>query len=108
MDNFTYTKDLEEPTDERQEYLKNQVKHLATLPQHIQRSPEWFKFREGLLTASDYGSILGTNKYSRSNSVLKKNVRKIQSFLEDLHVIGGKNMKMLQFKYMKKEIIQKC
>ena len=80
MDNFTYTKDLEEPTDERQEYLKNQVKHLATLPQHIQRSPEWFKFREGLLTASDYGSILGTNKYSRSNSVLKKKCEKNPKF----------------------------
>tara|TARA_B110000977_G_C11019371_1_gene470651 strand:+ start:263 stop:1237 length:975 start_codon:yes stop_codon:yes gene_type:complete len=80
MDNFTYTKNLEEPTAERKEYLINQVKHLETLPNHIQRSPEWFKFREGLLTASDYGSILGTNKYSRANSVLKKKCEKNPKF----------------------------
>ena len=80
MDNFTYTKDLEQPTVERQEYLSNQVKYLESLPQHEQRSPEWYKFREGLLTASDYGSILGSNKYSKEKSVLKKKCEKNPKF----------------------------
>ena len=67
---FNLNSELEKPSKERLDYLRKQVKYLETLPQHEQRSPECFKFREGLLTASDWGTVLGNNnKVFSSNSV---------------------------------------
>ena len=72
---FFYDKDLPQPTPERLEYLRNQVKWLEKQPQPEQRTDAWYKFREGLLTASDWGSILGDNPYSNSTKVLKNKVK---------------------------------
>ena len=69
---FNLNSELEKPSKERLDYLRKQVKYLETLPQHEQRSPEWFQFREGLLTASDWGTVLGNNKYSKPDKVLNK------------------------------------
>ena len=54
------------------EVMNDKAEHLLTLYQPEQRSPEWFEMRKGMLTASDIGSILGINKYSSINQIIKK------------------------------------
>ena len=39
-----------------------------------QRTPAWYEMRLGMLTASDAGSVLGTNRYSSRMQVLKNKV----------------------------------
>tara|TARA_R110002074_G_scaffold176532_1_gene340040 strand:+ start:3934 stop:4791 length:858 start_codon:yes stop_codon:yes gene_type:complete len=48
------------------------VKKLQLIKLPEQRSPEWHKMRENMITASDFGSILGHSKYGSSKSVLKQ------------------------------------
>ena len=56
---------------EKIEYLKNQVEYLANLPQPEQRSEEWYKFRKGMLTASDLYKAIGTEGIRRA-LIIKK------------------------------------
>ena len=44
---------------------KEKIKFLQGLTQHDQRTPGWFKQREGKLTSSDGGSALGLNPYEK-------------------------------------------
>jgi putative phage-type endonuclease len=68
---FYYDKDLPKTTLLRQEYLQNQVIKLKNIFQPPQKSKEWYEMRNGMLTASDWGTILGENHYvSNSNTVL--------------------------------------
>ena len=48
------------------------INKLKTIPQHEQRSEAWFKQREGKLTSSDAGTVLGLNPYQRPHEVLFK------------------------------------
>jgi len=52
--------------------LNNQIKELKKIPQPEQRTPEWYAFRNGRLTASDLGTIIGVNPYEKYEKVLKK------------------------------------
>ena len=52
---FNYDKDLPQPTPERLKELQDQFKILQTKPQPEQRSPEWYTFREDLITAMFMG-----------------------------------------------------
>jgi putative phage-type endonuclease len=68
---FYYDKNLPKTTPLRQEYLQNQVIKLKNIFQPQQKSKEWYEMRNGMLTASDWGTILGENHYvSNSNTVL--------------------------------------
>tara|TARA_B100001964_G_scaffold239445_1_gene306898 strand:+ start:138 stop:1379 length:1242 start_codon:yes stop_codon:yes gene_type:complete len=87
---FNLNSELEKPSKERLDYLRKQVKHLQTLPHHEQRSPEWFKFREGLLTASDWGTVLGNNKYSKPDKVLINKCDKNAKFYGNAATEWGK------------------
>ena len=69
---FYYDKDLHKPTKLKEEYLRSQFKYLQTLPQHEQKSAEWYAMRLTMLSASDWGTILGENHYSTPNQVLLK------------------------------------
>lgn len=69
---FHYDKDLSKATILKRQYLINQVKHLQTIPQNAQKSPEWYTMRLSMLSASDWGTILGVNSYANANSVLLK------------------------------------
>ena len=60
-----YTLDPNYPVDER-------VKTLMNIPQHEQRSDEWFEQRRTRLTSSDVDAVLGRNKYSSRESILFK------------------------------------
>jgi putative phage-type endonuclease len=69
---FNYHKDLPKVNEFKKEYLKNQVILLKNIFQPEQKSKEWYEMRNEMLTASDWGTILGMNHYSNSNEVLKK------------------------------------
>ena len=69
---FHYSKDLPTPTPLKAEYLKNQVITIKNIFQPEQKSKEWYEMRSNMLTASDWGTVLGENHYSNSNEVLKK------------------------------------
>ena len=53
------------------EYLTKQVDYLANLPQPEQRSEAWYKFRKGMLTASDLYKAIGTEGIRRA-LIIKK------------------------------------
>jgi len=69
---FHYSKDLPRATELKEKYLKEQVKTLKKIFQPEQKSKEWYEMRNNMLTASDWGTVLGENHYSNSNEVLKK------------------------------------
>lgn len=48
------------------------IEKLLKLPQHEQRSPEWFAQRYTKLTSSDAATVLGTNPYSKPHELLFK------------------------------------
>lgn len=54
------------------DYLSNQVVELLKLPQPEQRSPEWYKMRENMITASDWASAINLNPYSNRKKLLLK------------------------------------
>ena len=69
---FNYHKDLPRVTHLKAKYLREQVITLKNIYQPEQKSKEWYDMRSNMLTASDWGTILGENHYSNSNEVLKK------------------------------------
>lgn len=48
------------------------VDELKLIFQPEQRSPEWYAFRKNRLTASDIGSVLGKNHYTKPEQILLK------------------------------------
>lgn len=60
---FGYHHEIPEPPPERLEYLRNQVKKLAQIPQPVQKSEEWLEKRQGMITASDWAAAIGEQKY---------------------------------------------
>jgi len=69
-----YTNDiLPTFTPSRLEFNRAQVERIKLIPQPEQRSPEWYTMRHSMLSASDWGSILGMSKYGGGkNQVLLK------------------------------------
>ncbi len=69
-----YTNDmLPSFTESRLAFNRAQVERLKLLPQPAQRSPEWYEMRHSMLSASDWGTILGVSKYGGGkNQVLLK------------------------------------
>ena len=52
--------------------VHSKIEKLLKLPQHEQRSPEWFAQRQDKLTSSDAATALGINKYSKPYELLFK------------------------------------
>lgn len=50
----------------------DKIDKLLKIPQHEQRSLEWFKQRENKLTSSDAGTVLNLNPYQKPYEVLFK------------------------------------
>lgn len=69
---FYYDKDLPSPLELKANYLREKVLYLKNIFQPAQKSQEWYDMRHGMVTASDWGTILGENSYSNVNEVLKK------------------------------------
>jgi len=69
---FYKNSDCKEVTEERLKYLRDQVKHLENEPQPEQRTTPWYEMRNGMLTASDWGVMLGDNPYSNPDDLILK------------------------------------
>ena len=72
---FHLDKDLRPFTQDRKRYLQEQVERLKKIPQPEQRSPEWYEMRNGMISASDAGTVLlKTSKYGgdRYSIIFKK------------------------------------
>lgn len=62
------------------EKIRNQVIQLLNIPQPEQRSPEWYTMRERMVTASNWGTVLGESKYETLKSFLAKKAGKEKPF----------------------------
>ena len=69
---FNLNKNLRPFTNDRKKYLQEQVERLKLLPQPEQRSPEWYLMRDGMISASDAGTVLGLSHYAKRESVILK------------------------------------
>jgi putative phage-type endonuclease len=69
---FHLNKDLRPFTQDRKKYLQEQVERLKKIPQPEQRSPEWYLMRDGMISASDSGTVLGQSHYGNRDSVILK------------------------------------
>lgn len=69
--------------------VNRQIHDLLQLPQHEQRSPEWFEKRKNKLTSSDAASILGTNPYSTEDELLLKKCGIEKPFIGNIATLHG-------------------
>ena len=69
--------------------------HLKGLPQPEQKSQEWFKMREQMITASDIGTCLGVNKYQTTRDLLFKKCGLGEKFKENPAVYHGKKYEFI-------------
>lgn len=51
---------------------QEQLKNLSALPVLEQRSPEWYKIRQNLITASDFAQALGDGKFGNQKQFFQK------------------------------------
>ena len=75
--------------EEQIEKLKKQIIELKKIPQPEQRTPEWYKFRNDRLTASDLGTIIGQNPYENYNSIIQKKCGLEKPFKTNKHIQRG-------------------
>ncbi len=71
---FVYDKDLPPTPPHRLAYLKSQIAELLKIPQTVQKSEEWLRQRNSMITASDIGAVLGLNKNGDREGVLLSKV----------------------------------
>lgn len=64
-----------EITSEKERLIKR-VKYLDTVPQPPQRTPEWYTFRKGRITASVLASIVGLSPYRKQGSFIYDKCRR--------------------------------
>ena len=74
---FVYHKDLPPTPPHRLAYLLDQVNELSKIPQTVQKSEEWLRQRNSMITASDIGSVLGLCPYKDRESVLLSKVEPV-------------------------------
>lgn len=86
---FIYHEELPKPTPSRLKYLREQVKYLKTIPQPEQRTPDWYAMRESMVTASDFGSIMGDCPYKDRESVLLGKIDKNKKFFSSPAMMFG-------------------
>lgn len=70
--------------------LFNQYEYLNNLPQPAQKSNEWFKIRNGMLTASNGGAAIGESHYNTIKEVLLDKIGLGKKFKENKFVYHGK------------------
>lgn len=86
---FHLNKDLPPGSVERQEELIKQVEFLKKQPQPAQRTQPWYDMRDGMVTASDWGTILGDNPYSNVNELILKKCGHEQPFPDNAAIRWG-------------------
>jgi putative phage-type endonuclease len=86
---FYFDHELVKQPVSKLKYLRDQVAYLRSLPQPEQRSEAWYKMREGRITASDVGTILGYCDYADRESVLLKKVDTNAKFMKSAAMEHG-------------------
>ncbi len=86
---FVYDKDLPPTPPHRLAYLKSQIAELLKIPQTVQKSEEWLRQRNSMITASDIGAVLGLNKNGDRESVLMSKVEPTFRQLNSPAIIHG-------------------
>lgn len=56
---------------------QRKVAKLLEIPKIEQKSDEWYKVRENLITASDFAQALGHGKFGNQNDIIKKKVKPV-------------------------------
>jgi len=74
---FVYDRDLPPTEPYRLQYLLDQVQRLSEIPQEVQKSEEWLRKRNSMITASDIGSVLGNSPYKDREEVLMSKVEPV-------------------------------
>lgn len=69
--------------------MSEHLRALHAIPQHPQRSPEWFAQRMGRITTSDSGTILGTNPYQKAVEVLLRKCGAGPAFTGNVATLHG-------------------
>jgi putative phage-type endonuclease len=69
--------------------LTEKIKHLESIPQPAQRTKEWYIFRGGRITASDFGTVLETNPYSSREKLIMKKCGVEMPFIPGPAIIHG-------------------
>ena len=87
---FYYHNDLPIISDLKTDYLKKQVLKLKNIYQPEQKSKEWYEMRQTMLSASDWGTILGENHHQKPNQVLLKKCGDDKFFMNDAMAWGNK------------------
>ena len=65
------------------------VQRVQSLHQIVQRTPEWYDAREGMLTASDVASALGDNPYKSRQSLLVSKVEPPKEYASSFATAHG-------------------
>ena len=60
---------------------KNKVEQLLQIPKIEQKSDEWYRTRENLITASDFAQALGHGKFGTQIDIIKKKVKPVDESL---------------------------
>jgi putative phage-type endonuclease len=61
---------------DEKEILSKQIAYLQSIPQHEQRSPEWYAFRNELITASNLWKVFGSQ--SQINSLIYEKCKSVE------------------------------
>ena len=83
-----------------------QYEKLASIKYPAQRSPEWFAQRDGKITASDAGVVIGDNKYEYPYKMVVKKIR--ETFQNNEATYHGKkyeDIAKLIYEYRKNVIV---
>ena len=83
-----------------------QYEKLASIKYPAQRSPEWFAQRDGKITASDAGVVIGDNKYEYPYKMIVKKIR--ETFQNNEATYHGKkyeDIAKLIYEYRKNVIV---
>jgi putative phage-type endonuclease len=101
---FHYHNDLPIISDLKADYLKKQVKKLKNIYQPEQKSKEWYEMRQTMLSASDWGTILGENHHQKPNQVLLKKCGEDKFFMNEAMEWGNKyeDVAVLVYEYRNK------
>jgi putative phage-type endonuclease len=62
---------------DRMQQQRERVHKLLQIPKIEQKSEEWYKVRENLITASDFAQALGHGKFGNKTDIIKKKVKPV-------------------------------
>lgn len=90
-----YSKNIEEDPDVVKNRIKvikkyqKQLNYLFTVPKIVQKTPEWYKARENMISASDFAQALNKGKFGTQKQLIIKKVNPVDDFKSNMFFIWG-------------------